>query len=83
MYDLTRGIDSRTDAVRLPLSYNLKVLLKENPSTGYTWFILEPASNPKLQLIGDELIETDSDLLGAPGIRKFIFHPIAKGTQEL
>ena len=50
----------------------------ENPSTGYTWFILEDtSSSPVFEKISDSFItepegEDFPPLVGAPGVREFI-----------
>lgn len=54
----------------------IEVALEENPSTGYSW---HPAALPgMLELVGDDYVEPDTDLVGAPGTRELRFEVIAE-----
>ena len=54
----------------------IDVALEENPSTGYTW---ELAGLPDvLEPIGDEYIEPETDLVGAPGTRELSFEVVSE-----
>lgn len=56
----------------------LEISLEENPSTGYTW---DPADPPGLvELTGDEFVDPDTDLVGAPGTRLLSFEVVSEGA---
>ena len=59
----------------------IEVALKSNPTTGYTWNVME-YDKKILKLEGVTFVR-DSDLLGAGGIETFKFVIIGKGNTNL
>ncbi len=61
---------------------NLDLLLKGNPTTGYTWEIVG-ADGQILALKGEPVFTADSEALGAPGVFTYHFEAQAPGTTAL
>lgn len=59
----------------------IEIALKGNPTTGYTWNIVEYDSKI-LKLEGSTFVR-DSDLTGAGGVETFKFSVIGKGKTDL
>jgi predicted secreted protein len=56
------------------------VTLNENPSTGYTWYVI---CSDGLEELSEKLTPSTSHLLGAAGIREIKFQAIKKGKQTI
>jgi len=56
--------------------------LESNPSTGYDW-TAESSDTAVVSEVGDEYVQPDTDLLGAPGTQRFVFHPGGAGSATL
>ena len=56
--------------------------LESNPSTGYEW-TAKSSDTTVVDQVGDEYVEPDTDLLGAPGTQRLVFHPGATGSATL
>ena len=63
----------------------LKVSLKENILTGYNWNIKTVHSNAEnhINLITDLYTPADSELMGASGMRTFVFSAETQGDQVI
>ncbi|MEI6310185.1 MAG: protease inhibitor I42 family protein [bacterium] len=66
----------------MPVQQRLDVLLKGNPTTGYTWEVVG-GDGAVIALQGEPEFKADSEALGAPGIFTFHFAPQAPGQTML
>eukprot|EP00347_Sterkiella_histriomuscorum_P023927 403332903 len=78
--------DRRPDSPSQSIKVNqkLKVVLNENPSTGYQWQILNLNNiNQRnvVSLVSDEYVAPTSQLIGAGGKRVFTFQGVKRGVQ--
>jgi len=69
-------------AVTMHVGDELRIILTENPTTGYVWSIVTN-DEKVLGLSGDPTYEGESDAVGAGGERSFIFRATAPGTSTL
>ncbi len=60
----------------------IELSLASNPSTGYSWVLADAPLN--CLLLGSErYIESESGLVGAPGIQEFVFEAVDEGAEIL
>jgi len=59
----------------------IEITLRGNPTTGYTWNIVE--YDPKILKLEGSTFIRDSDLIGAGGVETFKFLIIGKGKTDL
>jgi inhibitor of cysteine peptidase len=58
------------------------IVLDSNPSTGYRW--TATSSDPGVvRVAADEYVAPDTNLLGAPGVQRFLLDPVAAGSATL
>ncbi len=60
----------------------LAISLEGNPSTGYTWEMVE-SEDSILRQVGEIEFEAESDLVGAPGTQTLRFEAVESGQTEL
>jgi inhibitor of cysteine peptidase len=60
----------------------LTVKLEANPSTGYTWEMVEP-EGAILRQVGEPEFSADSELIGAPGTLTLRFEAVEAGQMDL
>ncbi len=60
----------------------LAINLEGNPSTGYTWEMVE-SEDSILRQVGEIEFEAESDLVGAPGTQTLRFEAVESGQTEL
>ena len=68
--------------ITLQKGQTLTVELEANPTTGYTWEMVEP-EGAVLSQVGEPEFKADSDLLGAPGTLTLRFEAVQAGQMEL
>jgi inhibitor of cysteine peptidase len=68
--------------VTLQKGQTLTVKLEGNPTTGYTWEMVEP-EGAILRQVGEPEFNADSDLLGAPGTLTLRFQAVEAGQMDL
>ena len=68
--------------ITLQKGQTLTVKLEANPTTGYTWEMVEP-EGAILRQVGEPEFNADSDLLGAPGTLTLRFEAVQAGQIEL
>jgi len=68
--------------ITLQKGQNLTIKLEGNPTTGYSWEIVE-TEGAILQQVGEPEFEAESDLLGAPGTQTLRFEAVETGQMEL
>jgi len=75
------GKDDGRD-VTLQKGQTLTIKLEGNPTTGYSWEVVE-SNDAILQQVGEAEFEPESDLLGAPGTQTLRFEAMETGQMEL
>ena len=73
---------------KLKVGQYAKISLKENPTTGYTWFFRtdtgrrgpQPKTNLPIEIAGERLLPPESDLVGAPTVREVMVKAVRPGT---
>ncbi len=80
----TIDLDATNNATNVSVAcgQELLVRLKENPSTGYTWNVLQQDSH-LLELISKTFIPPEKSIPGAPGKALFVFKAINPGETKL
>jgi inhibitor of cysteine peptidase len=74
--------DDNGNEITLNKGQTLTIKLEANPTTGYTWEVVE-TEGAILRQVGDPEFEADSDLLGAPGTQTLSFEATEAGHMEL
>jgi len=70
-------------SIELQPGQRLRITLAANPTTGYTWAILEPTDDRILRQLGEIEFEPESDLVGAGGVQIIRFEAISAGQSNL
>jgi inhibitor of cysteine peptidase len=68
--------------ITLQKGQTLTIKLEGNPTTGYSWEVVE-SEDAILQQVGEPEFEAESDLLGAPGTQTLRFEAVETGQMEL
>ena len=68
--------DDAGRTIDVTLGDRIDIELEGNPTTGYTWELLQAVG---VTQIGDATHEPESDLAGAPGTTRFSFEPAGEG----
>jgi inhibitor of cysteine peptidase len=68
--------------ITLQKGQTLTIKLEGNPTTGYSWEVVE-TEGAILQQAGEPEFEAESDLLGAPGTQTLRFEAVDTGQMEL
>ncbi len=68
--------------IELEKGQTLAINLEGNPSTGYTWEMVE-SEDSILRQVGEIEFEAESDLVGAPGTQTLRFEAVESGQTEL
>ena len=61
----------------------LVITLKANPTTGYTWDVVEPLDEQVMQQVGEIEFKPESDLIGAGGVQIIRFEIVNAGRAAL
>ena len=61
----------------------LVITLKANPTTGYTWDVLEPLDEQVMQQVGEIEFKPESNLMGAGGVQIIQFKIVNAGQTAL
>ena len=70
-------------SIELQPGQRLRLTLPANPTTGYTWAVLEPTDDRILRQLGEIEFEPESDLVGAGGVQIIRFEAISAGQSNL
>ncbi|MBU2703559.1 putative secreted protein [Sporomusaceae bacterium BoRhaA] len=70
------------NVIILPMYAILRVVLAENPATGYRWQV-EDTSSSCLEMISNEFLAKNDHAIGATGIVVFYFKPVKLGRCKL
>jgi predicted secreted protein len=65
--------------LELKKGQSLVITLEANPTTGYTWEVVEPEDEQVLQQVGGIEFEQESDLIGASGVQIIRFEVVNAG----
>jgi inhibitor of cysteine peptidase len=68
--------------IELEKGQTLAISLEGNPSTGYTWEMVE-SEGSILRQVGEIEFKAESDLVGAPGTQTLRFEAVESGQTEL
>jgi len=68
--------------ITLQKGQTVTIKLEGNPTTGYSWEVVE-TEGAILQQVGEPEFEAESDLLGAPGTQTLRFEAVETGQMEL
>jgi len=74
--------DANGQTIDLTTGQKLVVSLESNPTTGFDWEITE-IDQAVIKQSGESEYKSESDLLGAGGVRTFTFEAVATGTSTL
>jgi inhibitor of cysteine peptidase len=61
----------------------LVITLEANPTTGFTWEVVEPLDDLVLRQIGDIVFVPESDLIGAGGVQIVTFEVVGAGQRTI
>lgn len=61
----------------------LVITLEANPTTGYTWEVVEPEDEQVLRQVGEIEFEPESDLIGAGGVQIIRFEVVNAGRTNI
>lgn len=59
------------------------VRLESNPSTGFSWALVEDPPDAVVVLTGENYIDPNTSLVGAPGIQEFTFEAAGPGSTSI
>jgi len=78
------ALEAKDDGNQITLqkAQTLTVKLEANPTTGYTWEMVEP-EGAILRQVGEPEFNADSELLGAPGTLTLRFEAVEAGQMDL
>ncbi len=75
-------LDDSGRAVELREDGELEIILKGNPTTGYSWSVEKYAADI-LRPVGEPEYTPDSNLIGSGGTYRYVFKAVAAGTTPL
>ncbi len=81
----TLGAGESNRTVQVRVGEYVKISLKANPTTGYTWFFRVDKDNRQagsaVELVGERLImpEENNQLVGAPGVKEVMVRAVEPG----
>ena len=76
------GASDNGRQIELKKGQTLVIALEGNPSTGYTWEVVE-IGEQVLRQKGDPEFKPESDLVGAGGVQTFRFEAVGAGQTDL
>jgi inhibitor of cysteine peptidase len=78
------ALDAKDNGKQITLQkgQTLTISLEGNPTTGYTWEMVEP-EGAVLRQVGEPEFKADSELLGAPGVQTLRFEAVEAGQMIL
>jgi len=77
----TRTYTNPDNVIRAKVGQEFVISLKSNPTTGYSWEALSPAS--WLQPLGKTYKADEPVLIGSGGVENFRFKALGKGTTSI
>jgi len=69
--------------IELKKGQALAINLEANPTTGYTWDVVEPHDGQVMQQVGEIEFKPESDLIGAGGVQIIRFEIVNAGRAAL
>jgi inhibitor of cysteine peptidase len=79
---LVLGAKDEGRQIELQTGETLTINLEGNPTTGYTWELVE-SKGAIMRQIGEAEFKADSDLVGAGGMQTLRFEAVTEGQMEL
>lgn len=74
--------DANGQTIELAAGQKLVLSLETNPTTGFDWEVSE-IDEAVIKQSGDSEYKSESDLIGAGGVRTFTFEAVTAGTSTL
>ncbi len=74
--------DDNGQTIELTSGQKLVLSLESNPTTGFDWEVSE-IDEAVIKQSGESEFKSESDLLGAGGVRTFTFEAVEEGTSTL
>jgi inhibitor of cysteine peptidase len=74
--------DDSGDIIAVPMAGILRVVLAENPSTGFRWQVEDSSSNC-LEAVSSQYFSSKNPVIGSPGTAVFTFKPVKPGRCRL
>jgi inhibitor of cysteine peptidase len=78
---LTEADNGKT--IEVTVGQELDVTLEANPTTGYTWAVVEPTDERIIRQTGEIEFESESEALGAGGVQIIRFEVVGAGQTTL
>lgn len=70
---VSNSIQSSTEhALVIPVGKSASLSFTSNPSTGYSWFLMDIENNPYIILVNEHFHTSKTILSGAPGVQEFV-----------
>jgi len=79
-FELTEADSGST--IEASVGDDITISLAGNPTTGYTWNVLQP-QNADVVAFDDREYEAESDAIGAPGTEELEFEAVAAGEATI
>ncbi len=77
-------IDMKGDeALTVKAGSPFKIRLEENPTTGYSWQVVQSEGGGVVELTGKDEFIRNSDRIGAGGVRVFEFTAVKSGKEDI
>lgn len=76
------GAEANGETVELTAGQKLVLSLESNPTTGFDWEVSE-IDEDVIKQSGESEYKSESDLIGAGGVRTFTFEAVTAGTSAL
>jgi len=81
--EVKASIDDNGREMQLKKGQTLVVTLEGNPTTGYSWEVVEPLNEQVLRQAGEPEFQQESDLVGAGGVQILRFEAVNAGKMTL
>ena len=81
--EVKAGIDNNGHEMQLKKGQTLVVTLEANPTTGYSWEVVEPFDEQVLRQVGEAEFKQESNALGAGGVQILRFEAVNAGKTTL
>jgi inhibitor of cysteine peptidase len=76
----TEGMEKTVDA---ETGQHFDISLESNPSTGYSWQVVQSPNKKVVRVLDSHFVEPSGDALGAPGTEVWQFQAVGKGTTKM
>jgi len=73
----------RYKSIRIPLGKTFTIDLDSNPSTGFSWLLVDISDKKVLEIVKKEYVNAGSLIVGAPGTERWSFKTVKTGKTVL